>query len=190
MTSGVIVMMVSFFFQWHLASSFWSFIIQNDAWRHRHHHKSVSNLVVYLCINWWLKMSTFTRNSVSVSKIDCKSAHLSDKLQLFLKVRIRNEYDAYRHCIFINALWVVILMFDDAKPSRHYDALGHHQFIIFIQVISDAPWLTAVGETIFTSNVSNSPTGLFWPWIQLLKILRSHFICQTIKNGKNEPSLF
>ena len=25
-------------------------------------------------------------------------------------------------------------MFDDAKPSRHYDALGRHQIVIFISL--------------------------------------------------------
>ena len=34
--------------------------------------------------------------------------------------------------------YAIILRFDDAKPSRHYDTLGRHQIIIFIKVVSDA----------------------------------------------------
>ena len=40
--------------------------------------------------------------------------------------------------IVIDPSLVVILRFDDAKLSRHYDVLGQHQIVIFIIVISDA----------------------------------------------------
>ena len=42
--------------------------------------------------------------------------------------------------IVINPLLVVILRFDDAKPSHHYDALERHQIVIFIKVVEYNPY--------------------------------------------------
>ena len=51
---------------------------------------------------------------------------------------------------------VVILKFDDAKPSHHNDAVWHHQIVIFFQVLTDAPTLDGRQLEFFQGGVAKS----------------------------------